>query len=506
MARTTSPETDLIGEDVLVLWRPVAVGNSDLSDPVPCFDAALSIIGFGTTAEVPAPGGGFYSAPNGFIRRWTTPTKYVDGSGIEYWGVRTQPLPANLDGTDEPGDPGYRALPIEGTAYRIAGKIDGAPFSFTFEIDAAADYAPEYEDGAIPVEVIAVDGTSFVGTPSSRFAASIDAVISITAGTGGGTVDHPSAGTYVINFPASLDDLDPPGSTIDAGGQRITNVADPTTDADAVNRSYLNGSILEALSGLSWKESCRVATTANIDLSSAPGTIDGTVLNPAHSASARRVLVKDQTAQEENGIYEWVDVGLPMVRTADLDSALDFRGASVFVYAGTANNDTQWAQTTNAVTVGVTAVVWQQVGGTTTYSAGTGLDLAGTTFSVEPAGIVASHIGFKLDDVPAPDAAVPMGGQRLTGLGNPTDGADAVSVNWVKDNAVQSSNLPNAKGDLAVATAADTFARLAVGGNDRVLQADSAQSTGVKWGRKISSGTSAPSSPSTGDIWFDTTP
>lgn len=48
------------------------------------------------------------------------------------------------------------------------------------------------------------------------------------------------------------------------------------------------------------------------------------------------------------------------------------------------------------------------------------------------------------------------------------------------DTAIQPTIL-DAKGDLIVATAADTPARLAVGTNDYVLTADSTQSTGLKW-------------------------
>lgn len=58
---------------------------------------------------------------------------------------------------------------------------------------------------------------------------------------------------------------------------------------------------------------------------------------------------------------------------------------------------------------------------------------------------------------------------------------DAVGAAAAAAAASIAKTLVDAKGDLLVATANDTPARLAVGSNDQVLVADSAQATGLKW-------------------------
>jgi hypothetical protein len=53
--------------------------------------------------------------------------------------------------------------------------------------------------------------------------------------------------------------------------------------------------------------------------------------------------------------------------------------------------------------------------------------------------------------------------------------------NPATSGSLATDTLADAKGDLFAATAADTITRVAVGTNNYVLTADSAQSAGIKW-------------------------
>ena len=55
-------------------------------------------------------------------------------------------------------------------------------------------------------------------------------------------------------------------------------------------------------------------------------------------------------------------------------------------------------------------------------------------------------------------------------------------------NAAIAKTIVDAKGDIIAATAADTVSRLAVGANNTVLTADSAEATGVKWATPAAGG------------------
>jgi hypothetical protein len=82
-------------------------------------------------------------------------------------------------------------------------------------------------------------------------------------------------------------------------------------------------------------------------------------------------------------------------------------------------------------------------------------------------------------------ARLPVGsnGQILT-----ADPALTLGVKWANPQGVSQDLLWDSKGDLAVATGADTASKLPVGTNGQVLVADSTQSTGVKWAALTSGG------------------
>jgi len=156
------------------------------------------------------------------------------------------------------------------------------------------------------------------------------------------------------------------------GGFKLTNVGTPTVGTDAANKDYVDN----AVAGLSWKDSVRVATTANTALSGLL-TIDGITL-----VANDRVLVKNQTAPAENGIY--VAASGAWTRATDFDSQSEVLGGTVFVEEGTTQANTSWTMTTDApITIGTTALTWVQFAASLSLVAGAGLLATGNTWSVE---------------------------------------------------------------------------------------------------------------------------
>jgi hypothetical protein len=204
--------------------------------------------------------------------------------------------------------------------------------------------------------------------------------------------------------------LAPTGTgTINASNARISSLATPTNDTDAATKAYVDS----VASGLDPKASVVYATattlpayTYNNGTSGVGATLTGNA-NGALSidgntvSAAQRVLIKDETGANApyNGIYVVTNAGsgaaaYVLTRSTDFDTGSEMVSAFTFVENGTYNADTGWVCITNApITVGTTAIAFSQFSGAGTYTAGSGLTLTGSVFSVNTAQPTITSVG-----------------------------------------------------------------------------------------------------------------
>jgi len=131
--------------------------------------------------------------------------------------------------------------------------------------------------------------------------------------------------------------------------------------------------------GLDFKDSVRVASTANVTVSGPGAAIDGVTLS-----SGDRVLLKNQSTGSQNGIYIFNGSGSAMTRATDADSSTEVTaGMFVFVEEGTVNADNGFVLTTDgSITVGSTSLTFTQFSGAGQITAGDALTKSGNTLNV----------------------------------------------------------------------------------------------------------------------------
>lgn len=181
---------------------------------------------------------------------------------------------------------------------------------------------------------------------------------------------------------------------VDLSGQRAINAADGSGATDLVTLQQMQA----AIRGLDWKASVRVATAANLTLTAPGATIDGVTM-----AAGDRVLLMGQTTASQNGIYTWAAAGSALVRATDADNSAEVTsGMATTATEGTTNGDKAWILTTNdPIVLETTALAFSQLGGgATTYTAGNGLQLNGSAFSIlldSSPGLLVTGTGVKID-------------------------------------------------------------------------------------------------------------
>jgi hypothetical protein len=214
-------------------------------------------------------------------------------------------------------------------------------------------------------------------------------------------------------------------------------------------------------------------------------TPDGVV-----ASVADRILIYNQTNQAQNGVYVVTTVGSGSVawvltRASDADTyALKSpnglgEGDAFFITSGnTGAGETYVCNTVGVITFGTTAITFVQISATQIYSAGTGLTLTGTQFSISNTAVTAGAYG-SASSVPtytvnaqgqltlAASTAIAINGNQITsGTVAIANGGTGQSTAGTAFNALSPITTT---GDLIIGTGANAASRLAIGANGYLL-------------------------------------
>jgi len=193
----------------------------------------------------------------------------------------------------------------------------------------------------------------------------------------------------------------------------VTLTQNPANALDAATKQYVDA----AVSNVNYHAACNYATTADLGTvlyNNGASGIGATItkLTPFATLAidggsptvGQRILVKNETSGQYNGIYTVTSVGSGatgwvLTRATDYDQTGTGQneiapGDTTYIISGTVNNGTQWVQTTDLpITIGTTPLVFAQIAGPGAYTAGTGLSLTGTQFSIANTAVTANSYG-----------------------------------------------------------------------------------------------------------------
>ena len=294
--------------------------------------------------------------------------------------------------------------------------------------------------------------------------------VSVTGNVVGGnisTANTVAANILTVTTTASI------GGNLNMNSQNITSLANPVNAQDAVTKTYVDTLVA---SGIHFHDPVRVESPINLTATYNNGTagVGATLTNSGTQAAliidgitmvvADRVLVYEQTDETQNGIYVVSDVGSVstnwvLTRASDADTYVInsadglSEGSSVFVQQGTTGaGELYTCNTAGVITFGTTNITFAQINSAQIYSAGTGLTLTGTQFSIANTAVTLGSYGSG-DQV----ATFTVNGQgQLTGAANTAITANAANLTGtVLNSSIVTSSL----------TSVGTLGALSVTGN-----------------------------------------
>ena len=225
-------------------------------------------------------------------------------------------------------------------------------------------------------------------------------------------VDSSGQSNYAATIGSTSVKLGQTVSTI-GGLTTLTLTQDPGSALEAATKQYVDTLVS---SGVTYHTPVKYevpSTTGNLTAlySNGASGVGATLTNNGTKAAfapdgptasiGDRILIYNQTNAFENGVYEVTTVGTPdpggtnwvLTRTADADSyglkdtnALGNGDAFYITSGNTGAGETYICNTAGTINFGTTNITFVQVSSAQIYSAGTGLTLTNTTFSITPVG------------------------------------------------------------------------------------------------------------------------
>ena len=239
--------------------------------------------------------------------------------------------------------------------------------------------------------VISGTGANIVGTINANGVATLGSVVTAQvtgAGSGNLTLRAGSADDYV--------EIRPTGTgQVHVGGFKIESLGTPTASTDAATKQYVD----DLAQGLAIQAPAIVGSTDTLATMSggtvtydngtagvgATLTISGSTLTAIDGVTLTvgdRIVIKDEASLPNNGIYTYTSTTV-LTRATDFDTPTEMAGGDfIFIQQGTTLNDTGFVMTDPVVTVGTSDVTFVQFSGAGSFTAGAGLTLTGTVFSV----------------------------------------------------------------------------------------------------------------------------
>lgn len=217
------------------------------------------------------------------------------------------------------------------------------------------------------VQVWTADPVQSVASSSSNLVESVNGQVGIVVltaadigGFGGAALLNvgTSAGTVAAGDDARIANaVQKDGSVIMTG--LLTLAGDPTAALNPTTKQYVDSLSV----GLNVKASVTAASTANVNIASAPASLD-TIAGVVND----RWALKNQTSLPENGLYQFNGAAAALTRVTDMDAWSEVPGSLVFVNGGATNAGSAWLFTGPASgTINVTSITVSQFLSTGVY-------------------------------------------------------------------------------------------------------------------------------------------